>query len=115
MKINRSINTAIRDFIDMDHRWRDSDMGLIWCWERGRIMSQENPELSKRVINGELVPLNWRGGVPPEFKGKRKLGTLNYLAQWQGLAGKDLNIDTDASITLVCSKTGVEATFSKDG
>ena len=115
MKINRSINTAIRDFVDMDHRWRDSDKGLIWCWERGRIMSRENPGLSERVKNGELVPLNWKGGVPPGFKGKKKPGTLNYLAQWQGLAGKDLDIDTEASITLVCSLTSVEVTFSKDG
>ena len=115
MKLNRSINIPIRDFIDMDHRWRDFDNGLIWCWERGRIMSHDDPELSKRAKNGELVPLNWKGGVLPGLKGKKKNGTLQYLAQWQGLAGEDLDIDTNASIELVCSLTGVKVIFSKDG
>lgn len=115
MRIKRSINTPIRDFVDMEHRWRGPDKGLIWCWERGRIMSQENPDLSKRARNGELMPLHWKGGVPPGFKGKQKNGTFQYLAQWQGLAGKDLDIDTEVSITLVCSLSGVKVTFSKDG
>ncbi len=115
MQVNRSINEEIRDFVSMDHRWRNSDKGLIWCWERGRQMSKEDSELALRARNGELMTLGWKDGVPDKFKGKRKDGTLNYLAQWQGLAGKDLNINTDESIVLVCSSTGVEVTYSKDG
>lgn len=115
MQIKRSITAKIRDFVDMDHRWRSSDKGLIWCWERGRQMSEEDPELASRARNGELMVLGWKGGVPFGFKGKRKEGTLNYLAQWQGLAGKDLDIDTNVSTALVCSLTGVEVVFSEDG
>src|SRR3972149_6682395 len=105
MKIYRSINEPIRDFIDMEHRWRVSDHGLIFCWERGRQISQESPDLAIQAKNGELMILVWRGGVHPGFKGNKKKGTLNYLAQWQGLAGKDLDIDTEAAITIICSKT----------
>jgi hypothetical protein len=115
MKIYRSIDEPIRDFVDMEHRWRVSDKGLIWCWERGRQISQESPDLAFQAKNGELMILVWRGGVHLGFKGKKKKGTLSYLAQWQGLAGKDLYIDTEASVTIICSKTGVEVTFSKDG
>ena len=63
MQINRSIAIKPRDFVDMDHRWRSSDKGLIWCWERGRQMSEENPELASRARNGELMILGWKGGV----------------------------------------------------
>lgn len=76
----------------MDHRWRNEDKGIIWCWERGRQIGNADPELASRARNGELMVLGWKGGVPLEFKGEKKQGTLNYLAQWQGLAGKDLDI-----------------------
>lgn len=115
MKIHRSITEPIRPFVDMGHRWRGPDIGLIWCWENGRLLAQENPALALQAQNGELIPLVWKGGVPPDFKSKRKPGALNYLAQWQGLAGKDLNIDIGAPTTLICSKTGVKVKFSKDG
>jgi hypothetical protein len=115
MQIKRSITAEIRDFVDMDHRWRSEDKGIIWCWERGRQMSKEDPELAEKARNGELMVLGWKGGVPSEFKSKKKEGTLNYLAQWQGLSGKDLNINTDVPTTLVCTATGVEVIFSKDG
>jgi len=114
MKIYRSIDEPIGEFVDMEHRWRASDKGLIWCWERGRQKSQESPDLAIQAKNGELMILIWRGGVPLGFKGKKRKGTLNYLAQWQGLAGKDLDIDTEASVTIICSKTGVKVTFSND-
>lgn len=115
MKLKRSIDTEIRDFVSLDHRWRSADEGLIWCWERGRQMSEEDPELASRARKGELMVLNWTGGVPFRFKGKRKKGTLHYLAQWQGLTGRDLDIDTDKPTTLVCSLTGVKVTYSKNG
>ena len=114
MQIKRSITENIRDFVDMDHRWRSTDKGLIWCWERGRQMSEEDPELASRARNGELMVLVWKGGVAHGFKGNRKEGTLKYLALWQGLAGKDLDIDTNRSTALVCSLTGVEVVFSED-
>lgn len=115
MRLHRSINEKIREFIDMDHRWRGSDNGLIWCWERGRQMRNEDPDLATRAKNGELMLLGWRGGVEPGLKLKSKKGSLYYLAQWQGLRGEDLNIDTDQTIALVCSLTGVEVTYSFEG
>lgn len=124
MKLKRSIDTEIRDFVSLDHRWRSADEGLIWCWERGRQMSEEDPELASRARNGELMLLNWTGGIHVKFDEegdlvmpmvKRKKGTLHYLAQWQGLTGKDLDIDTDRPTTLVCSLTGVKVTYSKNG
>lgn len=114
MKIQRSINEEIRDFEGMDHRWRGTDKGLIWCWERGRQMSIETPELAERAKNGELMVLGWKGGVAAEIKVKSKKGTLNYRAQWQGLRGEDLNIDTDQKIVMVCSQTKVKIEYSMD-
>ena len=101
--------------MDSPCRWRSSDNGLIWCWERGCLMAKENPELSKKAKKGELMTLGWKGGVPKGFKGKKKEGTFNYLAQWQGLAGKDLDIETDTALTITCSLSGVNVNFSKDG
>lgn len=115
MKIQRSIGKPIRDFIDMDHRWQSSDEGLIWCWESGREMAQKNPKLAERARAGELMSLVWKGGVAPNLKMKKKEGTYKYLAQWQGLAGKDLDLDTDIPITLVCSATGTVINYSQDG
>lgn len=115
MKIYRSIKEEIRDYVDMDHRWRGSDKGLIWCWERGRQMSTEDPGSAARACNGELMVLGWKGGVAEGIKVKTKQGTFNYLAQWQGLRGDDLDIDTDLKTSKICSSTGVKVTFSKDG
>lgn len=115
MKIFRSIKTPIREYLNMDHRWRSSDEGIIWCWESGREMAQINPKLAERASLGELMLLTWKGGVTPGVKMKHKEGTYKYLAQWQGLAGKDLNLDTDIPVTLVCAVTGVNVTYSKDG
>ena len=114
MKLHRSINEEIREFVDMDHRWRGSDRGLIWCWERGRQMRNENPDLATRANNGELILLGWRGGVEPGVKLKSKKGTLNYLAQWQGLRGENLNIDISKEQELVCSKTGMRVVYTTD-
>lgn len=115
MKFRRSITSPIREFIDMDHRWRDKDDGIIWCWESGREMAKINPLLAERAKSGELMILTWRGGVSPNVKMKKKEGTYKYLAQWQGLAGKDLDLDIDIPVTLTCTVTGVNITFSKDG
>lgn len=114
MKIKRSITKPIREFIDMEHRWDGDDKGLIWCWESGRLMAQEKPDFGARAKNGELMVLTWKGGVQPKYKQKRKNGTLNYLAQWQGLSGQNLDIDTEEVVSLVCSATDVEVFFTKE-
>lgn len=48
------------------------------------------------------------------MKAKKKYGTLFYLAQWQGIRGEDLDIDTDVEYELFCSKTGVKVIFTGD-
>ena len=114
MHLERSIQQHIREFVDMGHRWRGPDAGLIWCWERGRQMAIEDPGLAERATKGGLVPLHWKGGVDKPLKSNKTCGSLFYLAQWQGLAGKDLDIDTDGDTRLVCSATGVEITYSRE-
>ncbi|MCY1179842.1 hypothetical protein D9M73_202590 [compost metagenome] len=48
------------------------------------------------------------------LKKREKFGSLKYLAQWQGLRGEDLQIDTSAELTLSCSRTGMVVTFTPD-
>ena len=84
MQVKRSITVKIRDFVDMEHRWRSSDKGLIWCWERGRQMSEEDPELASRARNGELMVLAWKGGVPPELRAQKRKEHLVILLSGRG-------------------------------
>ncbi len=58
--------------------------------------------------------LGWKGGVDRTLKKQEKFGALNYLAQWQGLRGEDLSIDTSQEYTLTCSRTGMVVIFTPD-
>jgi hypothetical protein len=135
MHLRRSIQEQIRPFTSWDDRWRAADGGLIWCWERGRQKREEYPEVAAAAQRGELpvsasrsdyytlepIP-GWRGGVEKALLGKRrpdgtrepvvKSGTLNYLAEWQGLRGQDLDIDTEAEVLMTCTRTGQAVLFS---
>lgn len=51
--------------------------------------------------------------VSPKDQEQNKIGSLQYLAAWQGLRGENLEIDTDAEVTVTCSKTGVPVTFTR--
>lgn len=114
VRLNRSINEPIRDFQNMswDDLWRGEDQGLIHCWERGRMKRTESPALAARAEQGELMILNWRGGVEKKMQAEKKLGTLQYLANWQGLRGEDLDITLEDETLLTCAKTGQTVTFS---
>ena len=123
MKVYRSINSPIRDIKDMKTRWHSSDKGLIHCWELGRRLALKNPELAERAKSGELIPLGWKGGIKPTINTegneiapqyKYKLGSYNYLAEYLGLRGEDLNIDTDYSNNLKCSRFGIIVEFTDD-
>lgn len=76
-------------------------------------MAESDPELSRRALSGELMVLGWRGGVAKQLLQPKTDGTLNYLAQWQGLRGDDLNIETDQVFTLTCSTTGTKIYYSR--
>lgn len=78
-------------------------------------MSADTPDLAVKAAQGELMILGWRGGVDTKLQHPKLDGTLEYLAQWQGLRGEDLYIDTAGSRTLICKRTGTQITYSKDG
>lgn len=112
--IYRSCQEPIRKGSPFEERWRGPDKGLITCWEVGRAKAKEDPELAERAKRGELPPLGWKGGVEKKTKKKEKYGSLNYLAQWQGLRGEDLDIDLSEDREITCSKTGMKVTFTDD-
>jgi len=104
MLLIRSIKEPIRKALTWDERWKGADQGLIWCWERGRQIRVEDPDFAARAMDGELVPLAWKGGVEKKIK-KEKEGTPQYLATWQGLRGEDLEIPVEGK-RIQCTKTG---------
>ena len=111
-RLTRAVSEPIRSGLTWDELWRGPDGGLIWCWERGRQMRGEAPELAARAEKGDLVPLAWKGGVEKKLKDPEKLGTLQYLATWQGLRGEDLDVDLEGSRVIVCARTGQAVVFS---
>lgn len=112
--IHLPISEPIRTGLNWNTTWQSSDRGLIKCWETGRLLALQDSELAERCKAGELPPLHWKGGVARALKKKDKFGALNYLAQWQGLRGDDLDIDPASEVTLSCSATGMAVTFTSD-
>lgn len=112
--VYRSYKEPIRKGLTWEERWKGDDSGLIGCWELGRELREKEPELAKRAENGELPVLVWKGGVDKRLKIAEKYGTLNYLAEWQGLRGEDLNIDLSLEQEIICSKTGMKIIYTGD-
>ncbi len=111
-RLRRSIDEPIREGLSWSERWEGPDQGLIWCWERGRQERVERPDDAARADKGELVGLDWKGGVEKKFEVDKKPGTLKYLATWQGLRGEDLDIDLEGERVIVCTRTGQAVVFS---
>jgi hypothetical protein len=112
--ISRSYQEPQRMGLSWEELWEGPDKGLIICWEVGREISKRDPELAGRTRNGELPILNWKGGVEKKIKKKEKFGSLQYLAQWQGLRGEDLNIDLSKEKEIICSRTKMKVTYTAD-
>lgn len=112
--ISRSIETPIRTGLDWQTTWEEPDQGLIKCWEVGRQLAQEKPEVAEAATRNELPVTNWKGGVSRTLKKPQKYGSLQYLAQWQGLRGENLDIDPTAEVTITCTKTSMVVTFTPD-
>lgn len=112
--VHRPIHLELRPVLTWIDTWQGPDNGLIRCWEIGRERAVKQPELAQRCLAGELPVLGWKGGVERTLKKREKFGSLKYLAQWQGLRGEDLQIDTTAELTLNCSRTGMVVTFTPD-
>jgi len=113
-RIYRSYSERLRRDLSWNERWKGPDQGLITCWEVGRKLSEKELELANCAKNGELPVLGWKGGVEKILKKKEKIGTLFYLAQWQGLRGVDLDIDLTKEYTITCARTSVTVTFTGD-
>ena len=114
MRIQRNLSEPKRITTDYDTLWNGPDQGLIISWERGREKAIEDPELSARAKNGELVILGWKGGVDKPLKTKAKYGGLLYVAMWQGLRGENLDIDLTQEIKMTCTRTGVPVTYTSN-
>lgn len=112
--VQRSITAPIRPNLSWFETWQGADKGLIRCWEIGRERALKSPEVAARCRADELPVLGWQGGVDRQLKKLEKFGALNYLAQWQGLRGEDLQIDSSQEYTLTCSRTGMVVTFTPD-
>jgi hypothetical protein len=113
-RIHRSVKEPKREWISWEESWKGDDGGLITCWEIGRDIRENEPEIAKRAENGELPVLGWKGGVAKKIKKTEKYGTLYYLAQWQGLRGQDLDIDLSQEPELICSKAGMKVIYTGD-
>lgn len=99
---------------DFHARLHGPDRGLINAWLVGLNARKDRPDLAEAAQAGCLPPFIYKGGVAQKIKSKNKIGSLQYLAAWQGLRGENLEIDTDAEVTVTCSKTGVPVTFTLD-
>lgn len=113
-KIFRRFSEPIRENLTWEETWQQEDRGLIKNYEVGKMLALKQPELAEKAKRGELPALGYMGGTDIPLVNPKKLGSLNYLAQWQALRGEDLDIDTDDELVLVCSKTNVEVFFTWD-
>ena len=113
-RVFRSFSTPKRVNPSYSERWNGSDKGLITCWEVGRTKRETDLILVKKAENNELPILGWTGGVAKKLVNPNKFGSLNYLAQWQGIRGQDLNIILTEEVVLECALTGMKVTFTPD-
>lgn len=113
MRIYRSITESIIDMSRYEDRIDGYDKGLINAWQVGRGLAVRDPDIAAKSKNGELPVLHVKGGVEKRIKGD-KIGSLWYLAMWQGLRGEDLDIDMSQEVEMVCSRTGVKVLYTFD-
>jgi hypothetical protein len=108
--LDRSIEEPVRRDLSWPERFQGPDRGLIFSWERGRELASDgdsSPFLGSATVEppannakrGELPWLPWR------------IGTLYYLAMWQGLRGDDLHIPLNRAVILTCAKTRKRVRF----
>ena len=113
-RIFRASSEPDREHLSWDMVWKGPDRGLIRCWEVGRELAMQNPELASMAKSGGLPALHWKGGLVQKLKSGHKYGCLQYLAQWQGLRGDNLDIDLDAEIQIECSRFSTRVTYTGD-
>ena len=123
LNIFRSINEEIRKGIAYNDRCGSFELGLITAWESGRELSgTKYKHLIEHLKNGALPKLSYKGGHLMPFDKddykkptyKYKYGVYNYLAQVQGILGKDLDINPKEEYVLICGLTGLKTVFTLD-
>ncbi|RZA22970.1 MAG: hypothetical protein EOP02_15595 [Proteobacteria bacterium] len=113
-KVFHALDAAVSTQLTWDERWEGADRGLLCSWSRGVEKARDTPLLSEQALRGELPPLAWKGGADKPIKAGKRVGSLQYLATWQGVRGEPLDIDTDALATLTCSAFKTVVTFTGD-
>jgi hypothetical protein len=114
IRVAPDLDQSTRAELTWNERWNGPDRGLNASWDAGRHLAKEMPALAKRARDGELVMLPWKGGVQRRTKAGHKYGTLKYLAMWQGLRGDSLQVALDREVTLKCSRTAMEVTYTPE-
>lgn len=97
---------------DYKQRNEGPDQGLINAWLAGLAIGRDTPEVAAKALAGELPILPFRGGIEEAIKAKNKVGSLLYLAMWQGLRGEDLAVDTESEPNMTCTRTGVTVRYT---
>ena len=113
-KVAQAVGNPRSTQITWDDRWEGPDRGLICSWVRGIEKARETPTLREQALRGELPPLAWKGGGNQAIKAGKRVGSVHYLAMWQGLRGDALDIDTDAPVSLTCTRFQTLVTFTGD-
>lgn len=113
-KVFHAIGAPLPPRKSWDERWEGPDLGLLCSWARGVEKALEDPFLKQQALRGELAPLAWKGGADTAIKSRKRVGSLHYLATWQGLRGEPLDVDTEAVVTLTCSLFKTVVIFTGD-
>lgn len=113
MRLFVPAGSPIRQGLTQEQRWSGQDRGLIWCWEMGRTMAVDHPEVASKAKMGHLIPLIWKGGCDRKLKGE-KYGSMSYLAMWMGLRGDHLDLDLSVERPVTCVQTGTVVVFTSD-
>jgi hypothetical protein len=114
MYVHRSKVEPRRKNPTWEQRWGQPDKGLITCWDRGRELAEQDPQLAALAKAGELIPLSWKGGGIKPVKPNQRYGSFYYLAMWQGLRGDDLDIETEQGLQLMCARHRTVVTFTNN-
>lgn len=113
MRHTSSVNDQPTPGHTFEDRWEGPDRGLRTSWLRGIEKAIADTELRDAALRGELPVLAWQGGGKA-IKAGRRMGSLHYLAMWQGLRGEDLCVDDVMGAEMTCSLTKMVVTFTGD-
>lgn len=115
MIIQASITAPPANQADWYKRWEGPDKGLICAWLRGIEKATQDPLMVSQAKRGELPVTVFRGGILKALKIPRvKIGSLHYLAYWQGLRGEDLCVDLDSEPSKTCTATQTVFIYTSD-